>query len=382
MSCKTTKNCNCNFNLRNFGTYDLSRVKINGSDRTQLNWSELSTPEILSIPEEKPEIEQLDQVYVDAKINCAKLIETPFAFKSYDRLATELEIATATSAINSANVDITPVTTAVGTILAVPGLPAIPEVTALQNSLNAVTAANTNLTTTISTATTVLSGPCVSAAAVAEQLQNVSAATAAEQAALNGLVTSANALAAATAGDPIVGPLVAAAVATLVTAVNTANASLDTALAALASAIASIGNTSIFVILPNEEGTCLSGRKLVVEGVLNQKIVYTGLVTTQSVHSICREILFTAYVIPYANFQGLVYEENVEVIIDSTVVPCVTGFVNGFSYDPDVPIVVELCEEFCLNAYIEDVFAYVIDKRTVFKNATLFLLAKPVTLCS
>ena len=62
----------CKFNLKSFGTYDPSRVIIDGSDRTQLNWSEISVPEVLPIPIQKPDIEQLDQVFVDAKLTCVK----------------------------------------------------------------------------------------------------------------------------------------------------------------------------------------------------------------------------------------------------------------------------------------------------------------------
>ena len=143
-----------------------------------------------------------------------------------------------------------------------------------------------------------------------------------------------------------------------------------------------IGTTTYFTLIPNEEGTCLSGRKLIVNGILKQKIVYTGLVPTQSVHSFHSEIPFTAFIIPYAKFEGLTYEENVTVIADPEGNPCDTITINGFPYDPENPPVVDLCEEFCVKSCIEDIFAYDTDPRTVFKNITLFLSAKPVTVCA
>lgn len=381
MSCNKSNCQRGSFNLKSFGTYDLSRIVLNGRDRTQLNWNELSIPEILPIPTQKPDIEQLDQVYVDVKINCAKLIETPYAYKTYDRLATPFEVATATEAVALAVVNIAPIVAAINAILAVPGLPAIPAVAALQAALTALTAAAANLTTVITDVTDALDVPCIAASAVVLLLQSVSAAIAVLQAALAAVIAAANALAAAVAAIPIVGPAVAAAVALLLTAVQTVVNLLLAAVQAILNAITLIGNTSYFAITPNEEGTCLSGRKLIVEGVLKQKVVYTGLVTTQSVHSVHNEVPFTAYIIPYAKFEGLVYEEDVTVIADPNGDPCDTITINGFSYDPANPPVVDLCEEFCVNGYIEDIFAYAIDCRTVFKNVTLFLQAKPAAIC-
>lgn len=384
MSCNKNQNntsC-CNFNLKSFGTYDFSRVTLNGRDRTQLNWNEVSIPEILSIPEQKPDIEHLDQVYVDAKINCSKLIETPYAYKTYERLATVFEVTAAINAINLAVVDITPIVNAVNAILAVPLLPAIPQVAALQAALTGVTTAAANLTTTITNALVELDAPCILASVVVELLNAVSSAISVLQAALTLLISAANALVAAVAAIPIVGPAVSAAVGILLSAINVVVQELLDAVQAILGAITLIGNTTYFAIIPNEEGTCLSGRKLIIEGVLKQKVVYTGLVATQSVHSVHNEIPFTAYIIPYARFEGLDYVENITVSADPAGDPCDTITINGFPYDPENPPIVDLCEEFCVNSYVEDIFAYAIDCRTVFKNITLFLLAKPKVVCS
>lgn len=382
MSCKTqVNNSKCNFNIKNFGTYDLSRIKIDGKDRTQLNWSEISVPEILTIPEVKPDIEHLNQVYANTNITCVKLIETPFAYQVYERLATTFEITSAGAAINlAAAIDITAVQAAVAAILSIPALPVIPQVAALQAALNAVNTAFASLTTAIAQANIVINGTCVLAAALVAALEAVNVALEILQNTLNALIVTANALALATAAIPIVGPAVAAAVAALITAINVVITDILDTITAILDVITLIGYTKYFAIISNEEGTCLSGRKLVIQGVLSQKVVYTGLVTTQSVHSASFEVPFSAFVIPYAKFEGLEYEENVEVLVPGTTT-CETTTINGFAYNPNEPIVVDLCEEFCVDALIEDIFAYALNPRTVFKNVTLFLQAKVSKTC-
>lgn len=88
----------------------------------------------------------------------------------------------------------------------------------------------------------------------------------------------------------------------------------------------------------NPEGTNLTGRKLIIEGVLQQKIVYTAKVLQQSVHSAHFEVPFSAFII---------------------LKPCA---------DPD--------ENFCINVCVEDVFVMPFSCREVFKNVTLFLQAE------
>ena len=226
MSCNLKKEQTCRFNMKSFGTCDMSRIVLDGKDRTQLNWTELAIPEILNVPEPKPDIEHIDRVYVEAEIKSLKLIETPYAYKTYERLATALEISTATAAINLAVVDITPITDAVAAILSIPLLPAIPQVSALQAALAAVITASDNLTAAITDALTGLGVPCISAALVTELLNTVSAAVKILEAALAALITAANALAAAVAAIPVVGPAVQAAVDVLAAAVDLVVAAL------------------------------------------------------------------------------------------------------------------------------------------------------------
>lgn len=370
----------CRFNIKTFGVCDVSGITFNGRDRTQLNWSQLSVPEVVAVSARKPDIEHLDQIYVNAKLNCVKLIETPFAYHSYERLATALEVRTAVAAATLAQIDITRIVNAVNAILAIPNLPAIPEAAALQAALNAVIAAAATLATAVADALTALRATCISAALVVTLLTAILAALNVLNRALNLLTAAAGALVAATAGIPVVGAAVAVAVAVLTTAIGVVQARITAAREANTAAITLIGFTNAFEIIPNEEGACLSGRKLVIEGALSQKVIYTALTVTQSVHSVTSCIPFNAYIIPYASFVGLMYQEGIEVIADAEA-PCATVRINGFLYDPNEPIVVNLCEEFKVNSCIEDIFAYAIDERTVFKNTTLFLSAKPAATC-
>lgn len=373
------KECGCKFNTGRFKTCDTSRIIINGRNRSQLNWNEISVPEIVTIPAEKPNIEEIDEVLVDAKIDCVKLIETPFAYQIYERIATPVEVTAAINVINGAVVDITPILNAVEAIIAIPGLPVIPQVAALQAALTAVTEAETALTTAINDALTALEAPCIAAQTIKLLLEAVQAAINLLQLALNALIAAANALVAAVATIPLVGPAVAAAVTVLLNAITVITNQLLAVITAILATITLIGNTLFFAILPNEEGTCLSGRKLIVEGTIKQKIVYTGMVTSQSVHSTHNCIPFTAFIIAYAKFLGSEPEENVEVLIDPET--CTTEIITGFPYDPEQGINVDLCEEFCVDSFVEDVFAYALDERTIFKNITLFLKASPVIQC-
>lgn len=92
--------------------------------------------------------------------------------------------------------------------------------------------------------------------------------------------------------------------------------------------------------LKNKEGTKLTGRKLVIEGILRQKIIYTADVPSQSVHSVHFDIPFSAFVI-------------------------IQGTAIG-SY------------RFEVEPYIEDIYICAINKRQIFKNTTLFIKVSPI----
>lgn len=178
--------CSCNGQIQIYGLCDTSKITFidftNPDNATDRNWTEISIPEILTIPELKPDIEQIDQVYIAVKLVSKKIIETPEAV------------------------------------------------------------------------------------------------------------------------DPITD-----------------------------------------VLIENAEGTKLTGRKLIIEGVLKQKIVYTALVTDQSVHSAHFEIPFSAFIVLRRD--------------------------------------VSTDDEFCVDICIEDVFIKALSRRKIFKNVTLFLRARPFIPC-
>lgn len=85
----------------------------------------------------------------------------------------------------------------------------------------------------------------------------------------------------------------------------------------------------------NAEGTLLTGKKLIIEGIVFKKIVYTAKTSVQSVHSAQFEIPFSAYI---------VMKNDLE-------------------------------EPFCLDVCIEDVFIKAFGPRQIFNNDTIFLRA-------
>ena len=91
----------------------------------------------------------------------------------------------------------------------------------------------------------------------------------------------------------------------------------------------------------NEEGTNLTGRKLIVEGVLRQKILYTADVPEQSVHA-------THFDVPFSVF--IVLPEDTLLSSKYKIEPC-----------------------------IEDIFVCALDKRQIFKNVTLFIKATKIS---
>lgn len=90
----------------------------------------------------------------------------------------------------------------------------------------------------------------------------------------------------------------------------------------------------------NGECTNLTGRKLVIEGVLNQKIIYTATLTEQSLHA-------ARFCIPFSIF----------IIIDKDTV---------------------MSQKFKITPYIEDIFACRLSDTTIFKNTTIFLRASKI----
>lgn len=93
----------------------------------------------------------------------------------------------------------------------------------------------------------------------------------------------------------------------------------------------------------NEEGTKLTGYKLVVEGILEQKVVYTADVPQQSVHSVHFEVPFSVFIV-----------------------------LTPLSNPADT-----LNTKYCVDACIEDIYVKAFNTKDIFKNVTLFLRARP-----
>lgn len=89
--------------------------------------------------------------------------------------------------------------------------------------------------------------------------------------------------------------------------------------------------------ISNSECTNLTGRKLIIEGILKQKVVYTAAVEEQSLHSACFSIPFSVFII----------------------------------IDPDTL----LSQNFKIYPYIEDIFTCRLSERSLFKNTTIFIKA-------
>lgn len=89
--------------------------------------------------------------------------------------------------------------------------------------------------------------------------------------------------------------------------------------------------------IPNGECLLLTGKKLVIEGVITQKVIYTALEANQALHSATFRIPFSTFII-----------------------------VEGDR---------ALTEEFRIYPYLEDVYTNMLSERTIFSNNTLFIKA-------
>lgn len=106
-----------------------------------------------------------------------------------------------------------------------------------------------------------------------------------------------------------------------------------------------IVNTKIIdtPIMTSLEGQNLTGKKLIIEGILDQKIEYVALLPEQSVHSAHFRVPFSTFIVLPPDF----IEENLAV-----------------------------------EGVIEDVFTEKIDCRTIFKNVTFLVKAQMCIVCN
>jgi hypothetical protein len=93
----------------------------------------------------------------------------------------------------------------------------------------------------------------------------------------------------------------------------------------------------------NNEGKIVTGRKLIVEGLLCQSVSYTALVASQSIHTAHFQVPFSAFIVVDA-----IIGTTDALDVNFDVIPCV-----------------------------EDVFIVNFSNREIFKNVNLFLQAIP-----
>jgi hypothetical protein len=99
-------------------------------------------------------------------------------------------------------------------------------------------------------------------------------------------------------------------------------------------------DAGVDIAITNKEGIISTGRKLIIEGILRQKVVYTAAVKEQSVHAAHFDVPFSAFIILEAN----------------------SPIVRNYKVD----------------AAIEDIFICKVSRRQIFKNVTMFLKATPL----
>lgn len=103
--------------------------------------------------------------------------------------------------------------------------------------------------------------------------------------------------------------------------------------------------------ISNLEGKVSTGRKLIIEGQLCQKVVYTANEAEQSVHS-------AHFYVPFSSF---------------IIVPKEIVFDNG-----NITTTIDSLDvDFQVNACIEDVAVKLLDLRTILKQVTFLLYAVP-----
>lgn len=385
-NCNNPKTCGCEFNIRTVGICDVSKLNFDGEVRSQLNWTEISIPEILCIPEVKPEIENIDQVYASIMVECVKLIETPFAYKSYPLCYLPASVLAAIRAVTGTiTADIGLIGTSLGVltdvlnaVVAVPGLPADLAalasglVTDLNNALQAVTDAADSLISIVSLANPLGTLVCEALGVLIEALKTLLELVNSVIPTINQILNSV---------DATLQGLITAAINTVL---GVLGLTLESAVQAVIDLIDEIldplllidcDTGTAFEIIGNAEGTCLTGRKLIIEGVLKQKVVYTAELSEQSVHSAHFEVPFIAFIIPYASFEGLTGPQTLTVY-DAELDNCKE--ITGFVYDQTVEITPNLEEQFDVKACIEDIYVKALGPKKVFKNVTAFFSATPV----
>ncbi|MFA9422059.1 MAG: DUF3794 domain-containing protein [Sedimentibacter sp.] len=108
----------------------------------------------------------------------------------------------------------------------------------------------------------------------------------------------------------------------------------------LSGTIEIINDEEVFTPIENQEGTILTGRKLIIEGLLKQKVIYTASLYNQPLHSAHFDVPFSAFII--------------------------------------LPFNTPLTQKYKIEPCIEDIFVCRVTERQIFKNITLFVKATPL----
>ena len=73
MKCK----CSIGNNYEVIGLCDISKFAKSGKIATNKPWTQITIPEILTIPRNKPNIESIDKIYINVLIEKTRIISTP-----------------------------------------------------------------------------------------------------------------------------------------------------------------------------------------------------------------------------------------------------------------------------------------------------------------
>lgn len=380
-NCKKNTTCNCDYNINTVGECIVSRLNFDGEVRSDLNWTETSFTETLFIGDDKPEIEMIDQAYATLVIDCIKLVETPFAYKSYslyyltqgvlDEIDDVITIISggALTTITNALAAVTAVLATVRGILLVPFPVLAATVQTLIDDLNAANAAVGNAATALINIMQLSNPP---ANLVCEALQNLITALANLIDVVNTIIPTIEYI--LTQVTPAIAGLIGIATAGLQVLIDTLLASINVLLTPLLEIDCNSGDA--FELTGNTEKTCLSGRKLLVKGTLKQNIVYTANLDGRPVYAAICDVPYMVYIVVYESFVGLTGPQELVVYDTDT---NTSKVIYGYEYDPSFGITVNLDEIFNVEACIEDIYVKALETKVIFKNITSIFKATPTT---
>ena len=69
--------CSNNYNYDVIGLCDISKIGTKGEVANNSTWTQITIPEILTVPKNKPNIESIDKIYINVRIESTRIIATP-----------------------------------------------------------------------------------------------------------------------------------------------------------------------------------------------------------------------------------------------------------------------------------------------------------------